>query len=108
MAHIVPDHDTAFRPKDITILSIALDDVCEALNIGSDDAAREIIATRLVELACLGERRPTRLRDRVLHEAALAEYVNNNLVRSKPQTEIKAPRRASLAAISGGRPKKQK
>jgi hypothetical protein len=73
---LLPDHDTAFDPKDITIMSIALDDVCEALKIGYDDPARQIIAARLVDLARLGERSPTRLRDRVLYEAALAEYVN--------------------------------
>jgi hypothetical protein len=31
--------------------------------------AREIVATRIIELARRGERNPTRLRDRVLQEA---------------------------------------
>jgi hypothetical protein len=81
MATIVPflwGQDIEFGPKDVTILSIALDDVCDALNIGSDDAARQTIAARIVELARQGERNPKWLCERVLHEAAMAEYVEDN------------------------------
>jgi hypothetical protein len=56
-------------------MSMALDDVCETLNLGNDGAAREVIATRIIDLAKTGERSPTRLRDRVLDEAGMMERV---------------------------------
>jgi hypothetical protein len=64
--------NSAFEQNDITAMSMALDDVCKTLNIGGDINAREIIATRILELARRGERSPTRLRDRVLLEAGSA------------------------------------
>jgi hypothetical protein len=63
--------DAVFEQKDITAMSMALDDVCKSLNI-LDGLAREVIAERIIALATTGERSPTRLRDRVLHEAGLA------------------------------------
>ncbi|HWX85780.1 MAG TPA: hypothetical protein VNZ48_19440 [Xanthobacteraceae bacterium] len=70
MATIVPFlKDAAFEPRDITAMSMALDDVCNALKIAGDSAAREVIAVRIIELARRGERSPTRLRDRLLAEA---------------------------------------
>jgi hypothetical protein len=50
-------------------MSMALDDVCAALNINRDTSAREVIAIRIIELAQRGERSPTKLRDRLLLEA---------------------------------------
>jgi hypothetical protein len=44
--------------------------VCVALKIDGNKSARETIATRIIELARRGERHPTRLRDRLLHEAS--------------------------------------
>jgi hypothetical protein len=54
-------------------MSRALDDVCEVLKL-RDGSAKEVIAARIIDLALGGERSPTRLRDRVLYEAGLAEY----------------------------------
>jgi hypothetical protein len=65
--------DSVFEPHDIKAMSIALDDVCAALKL-RDGSAKEVIAARIIDLARRGERSPTRLRDRVLHEAGLAEY----------------------------------
>jgi hypothetical protein len=65
--------DSVFEPHDITAMSRALDDVCEVLKL-RDNSAKEVIAGRIIDLARGGERSPTRLRDRVLHEAGLAEY----------------------------------
>jgi hypothetical protein len=62
--------DAVFEQNDITAMSMALDDVCKALNI-SNGPAREVIAERIIALAATGERSPTRLRDRVLLEAGL-------------------------------------
>lgn len=74
MAAILPYlGDAVFEQKDITAMSMALDDVCKELNILDGSPARELIAERIVALAVTGERSPTLLRDRVLREAGLAE-----------------------------------
>ena len=52
-------------------MSNAFEAVCRALNL--DDAAareREVVAVRIIELARAGERDTSRLRARVLREAA--------------------------------------
>src|SRR5437879_3040706 len=60
----------AFEPEDVQAMSIAFDDVCQALNLPNNaKGARQVIATRIMELAGRGERDPNRLRDRVLREA---------------------------------------
>jgi hypothetical protein len=66
--------DAAFEQKDIIAMSMALDDVCKALNI-SNGPAREVIAEHIIALAASGERSPTRLRDRVLSEMGLADGI---------------------------------
>jgi hypothetical protein len=82
MATILPFvKDGVFDPKDITAMSTALDDVCKILNLGDDSSAREVIASRIIDLARAGERNPTRLRDRILHEADLARHVGLDDVR---------------------------
>ena len=82
MAIILPFvKDGVFDDKDITAMSSALDDVCKILNLRDDSAAREVIAIRIIDLARAGERSPTRLRDRVLHEADLARHVGLDQVR---------------------------
>jgi hypothetical protein len=79
MATIVPFlRDSVFDPKDITAMSMALDDVCKSLDLLDDSSAREVMAARIIDLARAGERSPTRLRDRVLHEAATAKGINLN------------------------------
>ncbi len=60
---------SAFDPDDIEAMSMALEDACKALNVNGNAKAREIIATRIIELARRGERSSTKLRDRVLAEA---------------------------------------
>jgi hypothetical protein len=59
-----------FKPKDITVMSMALDDVCLHLPDG-DNPARIVIAERIIDLARRGERSPTLLRDPVLKEAGI-------------------------------------
>jgi hypothetical protein len=82
MATILPFvKDGAFDQKDISAMSMALDDVCEMLKLRDDNSAREVIASRIVDLARAGERSATRLRDRVLHEANLARNVGLDEVR---------------------------
>ena len=82
MAIILPFvKDGVFDDKDITAMSAALDDVCKRLNLRDDSSAREVIAIRIIDLARAGERSPTRLRDRILHEAELARHVGLDEVR---------------------------
>ena len=82
MATILPFvKDGVFDQKDITAMSVALDDVCKILNLRDDSSAREVIAIRIVDLARAGERSPARLRDRILHEADLARQVGLDDVR---------------------------
>jgi hypothetical protein len=82
MAIILPFvKDGVFDDKDITAMSAALDDVCKILNLRDDSSAREVIAIRIIDLARAGERSPTRLRDRILHEADLARHADLDEVR---------------------------
>jgi hypothetical protein len=68
--------DGVFDPEDLIAMSMALDDICKDLNLRDNGSAREVIAMRIIDLAKTGERSPTRLRDRVLHEAHMPERVN--------------------------------
>ena len=70
MATIIPfSQDDAFDPDALRAMSIALEEVCRALQVDGDQRAREVMAVRIVELARRGERDPQRLSDRVLREA---------------------------------------
>jgi hypothetical protein len=60
---------TNFEPSDISVMSLALDDVCKALRLDGNAKAREVVAERIIELVRRGERSPRRLRDRLLREA---------------------------------------
>ena len=82
MATILPFvRDGVFDQKDIAAMSTALDEVCKMLNLRDDSSAKEVIAIRIIDLARAGERNPTRLRDRILHEADLARHVGLDQVR---------------------------
>lgn len=82
MATILPFvKDGVFDQQAITAMSMALDDVCEMLSLRDDSSAKEVIAIRIIDLARAGERSPTRLRDRILHEANLARHVGLGQVR---------------------------
>lgn len=59
----------AFDPETVAAMATALDQVCAALRINGDATAREVIATRIIELARRGESDAEKLRDRVLSEA---------------------------------------
>jgi hypothetical protein len=92
MSTILPYlRDAVFEQKDITAMSMALDDVCKSLNI-LDGLAREVIAERIIALATTGERSPTRLRDRVLHEAGLADAANANVAPPRSSSDFSQQR----------------
>ena len=58
-----------FGPDDVHAMSLACEEVCNALHINGDAGARATIAVRVIDLARRGELRPMALRDRVLVEA---------------------------------------
>ena len=65
---------TAFGPAAIEAMSRAFEEACTALQVyAGDEKGREIIATRIIDLARGGLIDPTALRDRVIAEARLAE-----------------------------------
>ena len=59
----------AFGPEMAAAMAMVVEEVCRALSINDDAAAREAIAIRIVELARRGERNPDKLRDRLLRGA---------------------------------------
>jgi hypothetical protein len=61
-----------FEPQDIEAMSLAFEEVCKALEIQPGATReREAVAVRIIELFRRGERRPSRLAERVLKEAGL-------------------------------------
>jgi len=59
--------DGVFPPHVIDAMSLAFDQVCERLGIPETaEAPRQMVASRIVELARKGERNPERLRDEAL------------------------------------------
>ncbi len=64
---------TAFEPEAIREMSQAFQDACNALRIfAGDERGRQVIATRIIDLASIGMIDAKALRDRVLREARTA------------------------------------
>jgi hypothetical protein len=59
---------SVFDPEAVHAMSVAFDDLCRAFELTEEDRVREIMASRIVELARLGERDADRLRDRIMRE----------------------------------------
>jgi hypothetical protein len=67
------DEAAAFDPEAVVAMSKAFEEACGALRVGDGDVrAREIVATRIVDLARGGVLDANALRDRVLLEAESA------------------------------------
>jgi hypothetical protein len=65
----------AFGPAAIEAMSKAFEETCIALQVSAgDEKGREIIATRIIDLARSGLIDPAALRDRVITEARLSEW----------------------------------
>jgi hypothetical protein len=68
--HSHPESQNAFDPEAISAMSQALHDACNALRIfAGDEHGRQVIATRIIDLASTGVIDAEALRDRVLMEA---------------------------------------
>ena len=64
----------ALSPETIAAVSKAFEEACIALRVfAGDEKGREIIATRIIDLARNGLIDPAALRDRVIAEARLSE-----------------------------------
>jgi hypothetical protein len=59
----------AFDPQMAAAMAMVVEQVCQALSINGDAAAREAIAIRIVELVRQGEHDLDKLRDRLLRGA---------------------------------------
>ena len=69
-------NQSAFEPEVTRAMAFAFEDTCRALGVAeTNERERDVIATRIVELARRGERDAQRLRDRVLHEAGAGDDV---------------------------------
>ena len=71
MSTILPfsQDQSAFAPESVHAMSVAFDEVCQALRLNGNYSAKETIAVRIIDLARQGEHDASRIRDRVLHEA---------------------------------------
>jgi CRP-like cAMP-binding protein len=67
--------DGAFDPEITASMAAALDDVCRALKVNGNERERQVLATRITDLARNGEHNRFRLRERVLLEASRADDV---------------------------------
>ena len=76
VAAILPHlpEQTAFEPVAIAAMSQALEQACNALHVfAADQAGREVIAVRIIDLASTGVIDAAALRDRVISEARRLE-----------------------------------
>ena len=70
MSVIIPVADSAFQPHDVTAISMAINDVCTALNVmDNSKEMRTAIERRIIDLARLGVRSRTPLANLVIQEA---------------------------------------
>ena len=65
--------EIAFGPEVISVMGTAFEDVCKALEVsGRSDVSKELIATKIIQLARGGETDPVVLREMVLSELGLS------------------------------------
>jgi hypothetical protein len=71
---LLPDDQSAFAPEETHAMSVAFDEVCRALNVAPTAAReRQIIATRILDLARSGHADAAAISRRVLSEARISE-----------------------------------
>ena len=69
--------DAVFEPEEIHALAVAFDDICVEMNLPvTATVAREVVATRVIDLAREGLIDPTLLTGRVLHEVRMARRLS--------------------------------
>jgi hypothetical protein len=61
-----------FGPEVISVMGTAFEDVCQTVKVsGRTDITKEIVATKIIQLARDGETHPIALRENVLSELGL-------------------------------------
>jgi hypothetical protein len=65
----IQNYEHVFGPEATAAMGTALEDICNTLRINGNAAARDIIATRILELARRGMRDPKTIYARILNEA---------------------------------------
>jgi hypothetical protein len=91
---------TAFGPAAIEAMSKAFEEACIALQVyAGDEKGREIIATRIIDLARNGLIDPTALRDRIIAEARLANRTVPNVRLSTPLRQMLPTPRRNFASF---------
>jgi hypothetical protein len=66
-------HDAVFEPDEIHALALAFEDICREMDLPvTATVAREVVATRIIDLAREGLIDPAGLKGRVLREVRLA------------------------------------
>jgi hypothetical protein len=73
MSDIIPflGAGMVFDPETTSAMSVAFEDVCRVLKMNGDAGNREVIASKIIELARRGERDAARLRDIVLRDVGV-------------------------------------
>ena len=76
--HVVPIRpfikDIAFGPEVASVMGAAFEGVCKALEVsGRSDVSKELIATKIIQLARGGETDPVVLREMVLSKLGLSQ-----------------------------------
>jgi hypothetical protein len=68
--------DAVFEPEEVHALALAFDDICREMDLpAAATVAREVVATRIIDLAREGLIEPMLLKDRVLHEVRMARQL---------------------------------
>jgi hypothetical protein len=71
--------DAVFEPEEVHALAVAFDDICREMDLPlTAKVAREVVATRIIDLAREGLIDPTLLTGRVLHEVHLVRQFSNS------------------------------
>jgi len=77
--------DAVFEPEEIHALAVAVDDICREMDLpATATVAREVIATRVIDLAREGLIDPAHLKGRVLHEVRLVQQVSTDSEMDRP------------------------
>ena len=77
--------DAVFEPEDVRALALAFEDVCRDMDLPVSAAlAREVVATRVIDLAREGLIEPMRLKDRVLREVRLVRQLAVDSAAAQP------------------------
>jgi hypothetical protein len=81
-----------FKPEEVHDLAVAFDDICREMDLPiAAIVAREVVATRVIDLARDGLIDPAQLKERVLHEVSLAHHVATESEIDRPSAQFISP-----------------